>query len=303
MGIFEEMMKQYQDAHKTGGTKKSDNKYDLKNYFNTALPKGVEEVKKKIRILPPEEGKKTSFGVMYGHVKKVNGEWKTYACLKHEKNEECPFCQAREVLLAGGSEEEKELAKEYSARKFYIVKVIDRDKEEDGVKFWRIKHNYQKDGNYDKIMDVISNAGYDITNAETGLDLNLTIKKNATGSAVTILGANGQTPLTTDTDKLAKWTSDTRTWEDVYSLRNYDYLAIIVKGETPVWDKEENRWVAKTTEVESDGIEEEINMGDELPTPTSKAVETPTKTESKPQLKAVAKVVEVDDEEEDDLPF
>ena len=300
MGIFEEMMQQYQDSHKIGGTKKSNNKYDLKNYFNTGLPKGVDELKKKIRILPPEEGKKTSFGVMYGHTKKINGEWKTFPCLKHEKNEECPFCQAREALLAGGTEEEKELAKEYSARKFYIVKVIDRDHEEDGVKFWRIKHNYKKDGSYDKIMDAIINAEHDITDAETGRDLNITIKRNATGSAVTILGANSTSVLTSDEEKLSKWTSDVRTWEDVYSLRNYDYLAIIVKGETPVWDKEDGRWVAKVVEKESDGIEDEIEMGDDLPTPA----EAPAKVAPKTETKVVAKAVATDDEDEDDdLPF
>lgn len=308
MGIFEEMMQQYQDSHKIGGAKKSDNKYDLKNYFNAGLPKGVSELKKKIRILPPEEGKKTSFGVMYGHTKKINGEYKTFPCLKHEKNEECPFCEAREMLLASGTEEDKELAKDFSARKFYIVKVIDRDNEADGVKFWRIKHNYKKDGNYDKIMDAIVNAEHDITDIETGRDLNITIKKNATGSAVTILGANTTSVLTTDEEKLSKWTSDVRTWEDVYSLRNYDYLAIIVKGDTPVWGKEEGRWIAKEIEKESDGIEDEVDMGDDLPTPT----ETPSKAETKVETKVVsktetkvkAKVVATDDEDEDDdLPF
>ena len=302
MGIFEEMMQQYQDSHKIGGAKKSDNKYDLKNYFNTGLPKGVEELKKKIRILPPEEGKKTSIGVMYGHTKKVNGEWKTFPCLKHEKNEECPFCQAREMLLASGTEEDKELAKEYSARKFYIVKVIDRDNEADGVKFWRIKHNYKKEGHYDKIMAAIVNAEHDITDPETGRDLNITIKKNATGSAVTILGANSPSPLTTDEENLAKWTSDTRTWEDVYSLRNFEYLAIIVKNEIPVWDKEEGRWVAKATEKESDGVEDEVDMDNELPTPTEAPAEK--KVTPKTETKVVAKAVATDDEDEDDdLPF
>ena len=123
MGIFEEMMQQYQDSHKIGGAKKSDNKYDLKNYFNAGLPKGVDELKKKIRILPPEEGKKTSFGVMYGHTKKINGEYKTFPCLKHEKNEECPFCQAREALLAGGTEEEKELEKIIQLESFTSLKL------------------------------------------------------------------------------------------------------------------------------------------------------------------------------------
>jgi len=304
MGIFEEMMQQYQDSHKIGGTKKSDNKYDLKNYFTTGLPKGVDELKKKIRILPPEQGKKTSFGVMYGHTKKINGEWKTFPCLKHEKNEECPFCQAREALLAGGTEEEKELAKEYSARKFYIVKVIDREHEEDGVKFWRIKHNYKKEGSYDKIMDAIINAEHDITDAETGRDLNITIKRNATGSAVTILGANSTSVLTSDEEKLSKWTSDTRTWEDVYSLRNYDYLAIIVKGETPTWDKEEGRWVAKVTEKESDGVEDEVDMDEELPTPTEAPAKVEVKVAPKTETKVAPKVVATDDEDEDDdLPF
>jgi hypothetical protein len=304
MGIFEEMMQQYQDSHKIGGTKKSDNKYDLKNYFNTGLPKGVEELKKKIRILPPEEGKKTSFGVMYGHTKKVNGEWKTFPCLKHEKNEECPFCQAREALLAGGTEEEKELAKDYSARKFYIVKVIDRDNEADGVKFWRIKHNYKKEGSYDKIMDAIVNAEHDITEPETGRDLNITIKKNATGTAVTISAALNVSKLTEDEEKLNLWTSDKRTWEDVYSLRNYDYLAIIVKGETPTWDKEEGRWVAKVTEKESDGVEDEVDMDEELPTPTEAPSKVETKVAPKTEAKVAPKVVATDDEDEDDdLPF
>lgn len=304
MGIFEEMMQQYQDSHKTGGTKKSDNKYDLKNYFNTILPKGVTSVKKRIRILPPEEGKKTSFNVMYGHVKKVDGQWKTYPCLKHEKNEECPFCQAREVLLSGGSEEEKELAKEFSARKFYIIKVIDRDNEADGVKFWRIKHNYKKDGSYDKIMSAIEDAGHDITDATTGRDLIVTIKEGTNGNAITIGYALESTPLTTDETNLETWTTDTRTWEDVYSLRNYDYLAIVVKNEVPMWSKEENKWVAKSSldEKESDDIEDELDMDSDLPTPTETPTEVKAKTVTKTTTKS--KVVATDDEDEDDdLPF
>jgi hypothetical protein len=211
-------------------------------------------------------------------------------------------------LLAGGTEEEKELAKDYSARKFYIVKVIDRDNEADGVKFWRIKHNYQKNGNYDKIMDAIVNAEHDITDPETGRDLNITIKRNATGSAVTILGANSASVLTSDEEQLSKWTSDVRTWEDVYSLRNYDYLAIIVKGDTPVWSKEEGRWIAKETEKESDGIEDEVDMGNDLPTPTEAPSKVTSKVETKvapkTETKVAPKVVATDDEDEDDdLPF
>jgi hypothetical protein len=135
MSIFEEMMKQYESSHNGKRDSGSQKTYDLKNYFNTILPKGVDSETKRIRILPPSEGSKTPFTTMWGHVKKVNGDWKTFPCPKHEKGEDCPFCQAREALLATGKDEDKELAKQYSARQFYVAKVIDRDRENEGVKF------------------------------------------------------------------------------------------------------------------------------------------------------------------------
>ena len=254
MGIFEEMMQQYQDSHKIGGAKKSDNKYDLKNYFNAGLPKGVEELKKKIRILPPEEGKKTSFGVMYGHTKKINGEYKTFPCLKHEKNEECPFCQAREALLAGGTEEEKELAKDYSARKFYIVKVIDRDNESDGPKFWRFKHNYKNDGILDKIIPIWRNKG-DITDPEKGRDLIVELSKSKTPAgkeytSVSTIMYDDPTPVHEEKTQGDTWINDELTWLDVYSKKPVEYLEAIARGETPKWDSDKGGYVY-TNDAES----------------------------------------------------
>jgi hypothetical protein len=305
MGIFEEMLKQHEDSHRASGNKnKSQKSYDLKNYFNTALPKGTSSLKKRIRILPPEEGKKTSFTIMWGHEKKVDGAWKTFPCLKHEKDEECPLCQAREVLMAGGTAEEKELAKDYSPRKFYIIKVIDRDNEHEGVKFWRIKHNYKKEGIFDKIMSAIEDCGHDITHPETGRDLFVNIKEGTTGKAITIGYALDSTPLSADESMADEWKSDVRTWEDVYSVRGYDYLAIIVKGDTPVWDKTLNKFVGKSTlegEKESDNLEDELSIGlVEAPVaPTTKT--TQSKPASKPVSKPVSKVD--DDDDDTDLPF
>ena len=44
----------------------------------------------------------------------------------------------------------KEMAREYTPRKYYVVKGIDRDNEDHGVKFWRFKHKYTGDG----VMDL-----------------------------------------------------------------------------------------------------------------------------------------------------
>jgi hypothetical protein len=201
MSIFEEMMKQYESSHNGKRDSGSQKTYDLKNYFNTILPKGVDSETKRIRILPPTEGIKTPFTTMWGHVKKVNGEWKTFPCPKHEKGEDCPFCQAREALLATGKDEDKELAKQYSARQFYVVKVIDRDRENEGVKFWRFKHNYKKQGVFDKIMAAIVAVNHDVTDIENGRDLNVVIVRDGQSSVVqsvsypletSLLSSNGE---------------------------------------------------------------------------------------------------------------
>jgi hypothetical protein len=299
MSIFEEMMKQYESSHNGKRDSGSQKTYDLKNYFNTILPKGVDSETKRIRILPPSEGIKTPFTIMWGHVKKVNGEWKTFPCPKHEKGEDCPFCQAREALLATGKEEDKELAKQYSARQFYVVKVIDRDKENEGVKFWRFKHNYKKQGVMDKIMAAIATVKHDVTDIEGGRDLNIVIVRDGQSSVVQSVSYPLETSqLSSNADKVKEWSEDTRTWEDVYSLRNYDYLKIIVKGDTPVWDKDEKCYVGKL-ELESkgnapsnddDSLEDELEVG---------AAKVETKKVSEP----VSVSVSDEDEDDDNLPF
>jgi hypothetical protein len=271
MSIFEEMMAQYESSHNGKRDSGSQKTYDLKNYFNTILPKGVNRLTKRVRLLPPTEGFKTPFDTMMGHTKKVNGDWKTFPCLKDGNDEPCPFCEAREALLSTGKEEDKELAKQYSARQYYIVKVIDRDNETDGVKFWRFKHNYKQQGIYDKMMAAIKTAGHDITDINEGRDFNIEIIRDGQISVVQAISvALDKTPLSTSQDKVTEWTSDTRTWEDVYSTRSYDYLAIIVKGDVPVWDKDAKTYVGKlasegkndlSEDNDSTDLEEELEIG------------------------------------------
>lgn len=302
MSIFEEMMKQYESSHNGKRDNGSQKTYDLKNYFNTQLPTGVNEATKRIRILPPADGKKTPFTIMYGHKKKINGEWKTFPCIKHEMGEDCPFCQAREALLATGREEDKELAKQYSARQMYVVKIIDREKEHEGVKFWRFNHDYRKQGTYDKIMKAIIAVGHDITDVETGRDLNIEIARdsNKIPAVQAITYPLNATPLSSDAEKVKEWTTDTRTWEDVYSVRGYEYLEIIVKGDTPVWDKDEKRYVGKL-EMEAKGKTTNNDDDDELDSELEIGMSTNTEVEQK--TKATKSVVVEDDEDDDDLPF
>jgi hypothetical protein len=288
------MLAQYEKNNAPRPVKTEAKVYDLKNYFNTYIKEGIKSATKQIRILPTADGS-TPFVEVHTHKVQVDGEWKTFACLKHEKGEACPFCEAREALLATGKDSDKELAKKYNARKMYVVKVIDREHEDEGVKFWRFNHDYRKEGIYDKIIGVLNAIKKDVTNAENGRDLLLTINRNMNNiPVVSAVASLDPSALSEDQETKDLWISDARTWEDVYSVRTYDYLEIIVRGGIPVWDKEEKKFVDKaalTSENADATLEAELTMGVENIKASLQVAET------------VETTAATTDAEEDDLPF
>ena len=108
--------------------------------------------------------------------------------------------------------------------------------------------------------------------------------------------------------------SDKRTWRDVYSTRNYDYLAIVVGGETPVWSKEKEKFVSKekqnaeVNQNEIDDLDSELTMGNDVNTTNTRntTVENTTTTEAPSVATAVVEsntTSSYDSGEDDDLPF
>lgn len=293
MNPLEAMLAQYAKNNEPKFTKTEAKSYDLKNYFNTFIPEGVKSGTKQVRILPTTDGS-SPFVEMHAHKIKVDGKNATFPCLKHEKEEACPFCEAYDALRATGKESDKELAKNYRARKMYIVKVIDREKEEEGVKFWRFNEDYTKQGVYDKTMSIINALKKDITNAETGRDLFITITRNDRGiPIVSGIASLDPSELSENAEQKAEWLSDTRVWSDVYATRDYNYLEIIVKGDTPVWDKELKKIVGKSElKPSSNTAETEITLGVEN---VKASIQTAVKMEIPEESS--------DEEMEDDLPF
>ena len=286
------MLEQYESNSKPKYEKRTEKVYDLKNYFNTMLKDKQTNATFTIRILPTADGSSPLVEV-HGHKVQLDGEWKTFACLKHEKDEPCPFCEAREACYSTGKESDKELAKKYNAKLMYVVKVIDRDNEADGVKFWRFNHDYRKEGIYDKLAGVLRAIKKDVTDPTTGRDLMLTVNRNQNGvPVVSAVAALDPSVLTENPELQKQWLSDTRTWEDVYSVRTYDYLEIVVKGGIPGWDKEKKAFVDKASvkKDETANLDAELTMGVENVKANVKAAST---TET-----PVASNVE-----EDDLPF
>jgi hypothetical protein len=286
------MLKQYENSSNSF-TKTETKVYDLKNYFTTYLKDKEKSATKRIRILPTADGS-SPFVEVHGHKMQVDGEYKTFICLKHEKGEDCPFCEAREALYASKKETDKELSKKYSAKKMYVVKLIDRDNEADGPKFWRFNHDYRKTGTLDKIYGVLQAVNKDITDPVTGRDLLVMLAKDTNNRPVVqSISHVDPTPLSDDATQSSEWLSDTKTWSDVYAFKNYDYLEIIVKGGTPTWDKDAKKFVDKAAIVdssESDNLDEELSLG-------VQNVKSNVTTSSASSAPFVA------DNADDDLPF
>lgn len=303
------MIAQYEANNKPRFEKKEKKEYDLKNYFTTFLEKGVNSGRKEIRILP--NGNKSPFDQVHLHVIKVGSEWKKFPCLKHEENLPCPFCETYDELRSTGVASDKELAKKFNPRLFYIAKVIDRDAEDEGVKFWRFPQAYDKTGIFDKINGIMTSLKKDkyVADIDNGRDLSIMINRNSNDvPVVSSITHNDVTPLSEDAAKQAEWLADTRTWRDVYSIKSYDFLEIVVSGGDPVWDKEEKKFVDKNgpkAPVVSDE-DSEVTMGLETiksGIEIAKTADAPKAETAKGKKAKTTDVANTTEEAVDDLPF
>ncbi len=257
MSTFDAVLAQYEKNKNatSGNSNKMSSEDRMKRYFTTVLPKGSKGEERRIRILPTTDGS-SPFVEVYFHEIQVDGKWVKLYDPKQE-GKRSPLNEVNEALMGTGVETDREAARQYRSRKFYIVKVIDRDHESDGVKFWRFKHNHKGDGVIDKVFPIFRNKG-DVTDSQKGRDLilSLTLTKAGTGKEYTVINSvlnDDPSPLHTDADVSKTWLEDELTWSDVYSKKGEDYLEMVARGEVPRWDTASSKWVSNLTTEETIG--------------------------------------------------
>jgi hypothetical protein len=297
------MLAQYDTVSKNAGKQST---HSLDNYFTTYLPDGIDKAVRRVRILPTNG---TPFTTVHVHKATVDGKNRKFTCLAKLNDEPCPFCEARAQLLATGLESDKELAKNYTPKLMYMVKVIDRENEDHGPKFWRFPaQTYKKDGVHDKIMDNVALLKENIGDAETGRDLFVTINRVTTkrGSYpnVSSINATDKSKLSDNAEQAKAWIDDAKIWSDVYATKTYDYLEIIVKGGVPAWSKILNKFVDKAsldaagTGNVSDELDAEIEINSQVNKP-----EAPEAPAAQVENTYVAEADVVTEPASDDLPF
>jgi hypothetical protein len=242
------IMSQYEKNKNSSGGQKNFEEKDFSKYFNPRLEDGEKNGEVAIRLMPTKDGA-SPFEEGYFHVMQVNGQWRKLYCKEHNDGETCPLCEVKKALEATGSEEDKKIAKTYKAAKFYLARVIDRTKEEDGVKIWRFRHNFKGEGELDKMIPLFTKKG-NLSDAREGRDLILMLGRgDKNNTKVTSIMAEDPSMLTNDKTKANAWVKDATTWKDVYKASPVEYLEIIANGESPVWDKNLKKFVAKGEEV------------------------------------------------------
>ena len=282
----EALIQQYEKEMTSGNGKK--NSFDIKNYLNVRLRPNEAARKVVIRILPFEPNSSELFHKVYMHQVKVNKEisesgWKNFVCPSgNDLGGECPFCKLSEEARArklspDTPASEKKYLDEVSfanrKRDMWVIRCIERGKEDEGVKFWMFNSSKRHDGVYDKIFNLFKqrfdsakekgkvNNIFDIYE---GKDLILTITRSADNKTIfQVTDDEDKTPITEDEALLEKWICDPKKWTDVYPVKTYEYMSVVINGGIPIFDMESGKYVdkaelTKKTEAEKKKAEEEV---------------------------------------------
>ncbi len=152
-------------------------------------------------------------------------------------------------------------ANKWQAKKYYIVRGIDKGKTSDGVKFWRFKKNFKNQGTLDRLLPVLgqymeqySTSFFD---ANTGSDLAITMcdstmPNGKTFRAISAIIAKPPSKLSDDEIVSRQWLNDKTTWREVFkpkaapNVTPYEFLEMAGRNEDPYWDDSDSNnrhWV------------------------------------------------------------
>lgn len=276
---YDEILDQYNKLQQSNNKEKSQQKkvtFDVKNYLNVRLGDKETEKELTIRLLPINSTSKTPFKTIKTHY--LASQKTNYICahqtegLPEGTDTKCPFCdlseQAKLEQVGADKAKWEKLKKVYTSNlpsTNYVVRVVDRDDEEFGVKFWKFTQPV-----YEMLLDLYKSnkkkKDINIFDENEGKDLTITIKKKEGKNKITsIIADDDITPLASTTERINELMNDEKNWYNVYTVKPYDYLSILIEGKEPFFDKELNKWVEKKSreELEQEANELEVQYEEE----------------------------------------
>lgn len=263
-------------------TAQKKNDFDAKNYLDTKLADGQNERTITVRILPVSNEDGNFRIAVKTHNLKVNRRiaqsgFKSFLCLddpqvpNYNPSVRCPICEKAQYYF-DEAKKCRETDKEKSKKLFmkacslknkitYIVRVIERGKESEGVKFWRFNENTQGKGIYDALIALYKQRkndmaeegieNYNIFDLDNGRDIVLTLTRTERsdgqeGVAIQVNDKSINKPLTNDIELGNTWINDVKKWYNAYTVKSPEYLAIIADDMIPYFDRTQEKLVPKT---------------------------------------------------------
>lgn len=305
------------------------------HYLDAFLTKDETEKEITIRLLPFSPEEPSPFKKVHVHYVRWTKEdgskgWKQFMCpVGMGKSNKCPFCEtSQEARRLKFETQDEAKRREFNniefanqARDYWMVRCIDRDHEDHGVKFWRFADSKNAKGIWDSIYSLFQTRqkrGTNIFDLYEGKDIiiKMTRQMGNNGKPTTVYNVSDDdriTPLSTSEETMEKWVNDPLTWEDVYPTKDYNYLAIVVQGDYPVFSKTLNTWVgknaAKAIENEAKAQELQENLTSQpqdfssFTVNTTKIEETPTTSQIVIPTPPTTPIGQYAVPEDDDLPF
>lgn len=228
----------------------------------------------------------------------------------------------------------KEIAKANTESEVCILRVIERGAEADGPKFW--KFNVRTDGKDPMhfIKDLyalrkkesideakMDNGGVlpddfeptNILDLYEGKDLQITVSavydkegKRTKKTSISVMDYGRFKPLSQDESQIDAWCEDEKVWSDVFVVKPYEYLSIVLDGEVPYYDKANNKWVTRgryRNEDVKEGIKQEREAEKEIEVSKKSAVEAAKSVSAGTEDVGEPEPDPVEEESEEGLPF
>ena len=306
--------------------------FNENNYLDTRVEKGQQKKELTIRLLPfsPTDTspfKKIKIHSIYTRWEDGKKQWKKFMCPagNGEEGKKCPFCEmsakARQWKFEADDEAKKkefgDIEFMYKVKDYWLVRCIDREHPEHGPKFWRFPDAKNGKGVWDEIISLFQSRqkrGTNIFDLYKGKDLiiSIEINKDASGKEKVVYHIQDDdklTPLSESEEQMEEWVNDEKGLDDVYPVKDYNYLAIIAQGDYPVWSKTLNQFIGKfeAEKIQMEAREQErqenlIDNTTDFSSFAEKDHDTPTEKKIKEEAPAMQEPAPAD-EPEDDLPF
>ena len=216
----------YQKRDYSAGRKRAEQSASTRdNYINDDIrlfkPAEGENL---IRILPPTWDDPEHYGFdIFVHYN-IGADNAAYLCPLKNKGEPCPICEARETAEAEG---DTEYAKKLRPTKRVLFYLVDRDKEEEGLKAWAAPWTIDKDIAI-QATDSRNREFFPVDDPEEGFDVSITRDGQGTNTKYSVAIARRESEIEL-TDEIMDVLEDMPV-PDMLIYFEYDHIEQIFSG-------------------------------------------------------------------------